>query len=225
MSLGGFFRDYVYIPLGGNRVSTPRFVLNTMIVWGLTGIWHGAAWNFLLWGLYWGVLILLEKFFVMKVLDRLPRFVSHIWCIVLFFFGWLLFAVTGLTNVGEWLCAMFGAYGWLGTSTLWELQSWSYVSLVPIFIVGSLPWAPWLRKKIQAWAEGDSHRAIVAAPQKGNTAVPPCQVVCEGPVSAGRARAVTAVNVLADVALLAVFVLSCMSVVSSSYNPFIYFQF
>lgn len=82
-----------------------------------------------------------------------------------------------------------------------------------------------LRKKIQAWAEGDPHRAIVAAPQKGNTAVPPCQVVCEGPVPAGRARAVTAVNVLADVALLAVFVLSCMSVVSSSYNPFIYFQF
>ena len=225
MSLGGFFRDYVYIPLGGNRVSTPRFVLNTMIVWGLTGIWHGAAWNFLLWGLYWGVLILLEKFFVMKALDRLPRFVSHIWCIVLFFFGWLLFAVTGLSNVGEWFCAMFGAYGWLGTSTLWELQSWSYVSLVPIFIVGSLPWAPWLRKKIQAWVEGDPHRAIVAAPQKGNTAVPPCQVVCEGPVPAGRARAVTAVNVLADVALLAVFVLSCMSVVSSSYNPFIYFQF
>ena len=127
--------------------------------------------------------------------------------------------------MGEWFCAMFGAYGWLGTSTLWELQSWSYVSLVPIFIVGSLPWAPWLRKKIQAWAEGDPHRAIVAAPQKGNTAVPPCQVVCEGPVPAGRARAVTAVNVLADVALLAVFVLSCMSVVSSSYNPFIYFQF
>ena len=74
------------------------------------------------------------------------------------------------------------------TSTLWELQSWSYVSLVPVFIVGSLPWAPWLRKKIQAWAEGDPHRAIVAAPQKGNTAVPPCQVVCEGPVPAGRAR-------------------------------------
>ena len=123
MSLGGFFRDYVYIPLGGNRVSTPRFVLNTMIVWGLTGIWHGAAWNFLLWGLYWGVLILLEKFFVMRALDRLPRFVSHIWCIVLFFFGWLLFAVTGLTRTwGEWFCAMFGAYGWLGTSTLWELQ-------------------------------------------------------------------------------------------------------
>ncbi|MCI9262895.1 MBOAT family protein [uncultured Adlercreutzia sp.] len=226
MTLGGFFRDYVYIPLGGNRVKTPRFILNTMIVWGLTGIWHGAAWNFLLWGLYWGVLILLEKFLVMRVLDRLPGFVSHIWCAVLFFFGWLLFAVTGLGNIAEWFCAMFGAYGWLGTSTLWELQSWSYVSLVPVFIVGSLPWAPWLRKRLQAWAEGDPRRAVVAAPQKGNTAVPPCQAVLEAPAATpARARAVTAVNVAVDAALIAVFVLSAMSVVSSSYNPFIYFQF
>ena len=226
MSLGGFFRDYVYIPLGGNRVSTPRFVLNTMIVWGLTGIWHGAAWNFVLWGLYWGVLILLEKFFVMRVLDRLPRFVSHLWCIVLFFFGWLLFAVTGLGNVGEWFAAMFGAYGFTGTSTLWELQSWSYVSLIPIMVVGSLPWAPWLRKKLEAWAQGDGRRKVVAAPEKGNTAVPPCQAVLVAPAaSAGRARVVAVANVLVDVALLGVLVLSSMSVVSSSYNPFIYFQF
>ena len=162
----------------------------------------------------------------MKALDRLPGFVSHIWCAVLFFFGWLLFAVTGLSNVAEWFCAMFGAYGFTGTSTLWELQSWSYVSLVPIFIVGSLPWAPYLRKKLQAWAEGDARRAIVAAPAKGNEAVPPCQAELAAPAaSPARARAVLAVNVAADVALLAVLVLSAMSVVSSSYNPFIYFQF
>lgn len=226
MSLGGFFRDYVYIPLGGNRVSQPRFIFNTMIVWGLTGIWHGAAWNFILWGLYWGVLILLEKFFIMKFLNKLPSFVSHIWCIILFFFGWLLFSVTGLSNVVEWTCAMFGAYGWLGTSTLWELQSWSYVSLVPIFIIGSLPWAPWIRKKIQAWAEGDSKREIIAAPEKGNAMVPPCQIMLNSSaVSISRKRAVVAVNILADVTLFAVFVLSCFSVVSSGYNPFIYFQF
>ncbi|NHM15568.1 MBOAT family protein [Eggerthellaceae bacterium zg-887] len=226
MSLGGFFRDYVYIPLGGNRVKTPRFVANTMIVWGLTGIWHGAAWNFVLWGLYWGILILLEKFFIMRVLKRLPRFVSHLWCIVLFFFGWLLFAVTGLHNVVEWFCAMFGAYGFSGTSTVWELQSWSYVSLIPVMIIGSLPWAPWLRKKLEAWAEGDAHREIVAAPQKGNEAVPPCQVTLAHPAATpARARVVSAVNVAVDAALFAVFVLSCMSVASSSYNPFIYFQF
>lgn len=226
MSLGGFFRDYVYIPLGGNRVSTPRFILNTMIVWGLTGIWHGAAWNFLLWGLYWGVLILLEKFFVAKALARLPRFVSHLWCVVLFFFGWLLFAVTGLDNVAEWTAAMFGAYGWLGTSTLWELQSWSYLSLVPIFIVGSLPWAPYLRKKIQLWAEGRSQQTFLAAPEKGNTAVPPCSVQLEAvAVSPSRQRVVSLVNTAVDIGLLVVFMLSVISVASSSYNPFIYFQF
>lgn len=228
MSLGSFFRDYVYIPLGGNRVSTPRFIFNMMVVWGLTGIWHGAAWNFLLWGLYWGVLILLEKFFVLRVLDRLPALVSHIWCIVLFFFGWLLFSVTGLSNVIEWTKGMFGAYGLLGTSTLWELQSWSYVSLVPIMIIGSLPWAPWLRKKIQAWAEKTTTppHSIIAAPAKGNEAVPPCQVLLDTPAASPlHSRMVTAINVCADLALLAVFVLSCFSIVSSGYNPFIYFQF
>ena len=240
MSLGSFFRDYVYIPLGGNRVKTPRYIFNTMIVWALTGIWHGAAWNFLLWGLYWGIFILFEKLFLQRILDRLPGFVSHIWCVVLFFFGWLLFSVTGLDNVVEWFYAIFGVYGFTGTSTLWELQSWSYVSLVPIMIVGSLPWAPWLRKKLQAWVENDPDCKIVAAPVKGNTAVPPCQVVlpsiCTGSVDEENAvtavstltyrrRMVTAINFLVDIALLVVFLISCASIVSSSYNPFIYFQF
>ncbi len=227
MSLGGFFRDYVYIPLGGNRVSTPRWVVNTLIVWGLTGIWHGAAWNFVLWGLYWGVLILAEKLFLQRLLDRLPSFVGHLWCIVLFFFGWLLFSVTGLHNVAEWFCAVFGAYGFTGTSTVWELQSWSYVSLIPVFVVGSLPWAPWLRKRLQAWAEGRSGRGIVAAPAKGNEAVPPCEALLPegGAASPARARVVAAINALVDVGLFAVLVLSAMSIVSSAYNPFIYFQF
>lgn len=225
MSLGSFFRDYVYIPLGGNRVSTPRFIFNMMVVWGLTGIWHGAAWNFLLWGLYWGALILLEKFFMLRALDRLPTFISHIWCIVLFFFGRLLFSVTGLSNVVEWTKGMFGAYGLLGTSTLWELQSWSYVSLIPVMIIGSLPWAPWLRKKLEAWAEGNSRRHVMAAPQKGNSAVPPCQAEPVSYISPSRAHVVTAINLAVDLALLAILVFSSMSVVSSGYNPFIYFQF
>lgn len=226
MSLGGFFRDYVYIPLGGNRVKTPRFIFNTMVVWALTGIWHGAAWNFILWGLYWGILILLEKFFLNKVFERLPRFVSHIWCVVLFFFGWLLFSVTGLSNVVQWTAAMFGAYGWLGTSTLWELQSWSYISLIPIMIIGSLPWAPWLRKKLEAWAEGDPHRKVVAAPEKGNAMVPHCQIELAIPaVNIPRKRTIIVVNTFVDVGLFVVFVLSCFAIVSSGYNPFIYFQF
>lgn len=225
ISLGSFFRDYVYIPLGGNRVSVPRFIINMLIVWGLTGIWHGAAWNFLIWGLYWGALILIEKLFLLRVLDRLPSFIAHIWCFILFFFGWLLFSVTGLSNVFDWIKGLFGAYGLLGTSTLWELQSWSYLSLLPIMIVGSLPWAPWLRKKIEAWAEGEPNRRIVSAPVKGNESVPPCQINSESCFNARRAGVLTAINVLVDILLLTILVLSCMFVVSSGYNPFIYFQF
>lgn len=225
MTLGGFFRDYVYIPLGGNRVSNARFALNILIVWGLTGIWHGAAWNFLLWGLYWGVFILLEKLFISKMLAKLPSLVGHIWCILLFFYGWLLFSVTGLHQVVDWTRGLFGAYGLTGTSTLWELQSWSYLSLVPIMAIGSLPWAPYLRKKIEAWIKGESGKEIVAAPQKGNNFVPPCIVDTEGAIDGKRAKVASLVNVGVDIALLAIFVISCMSVVSSSYNPFIYFQF
>lgn len=224
MSLGGFFRDYVYIPLGGNRVRRSRLAFNTMIVWFLTGLWHGAAWNYVLWGLYWGFLILLEKFCFMKVLEKLPRFVGHIWCVIIFFFGWLLFSVTGLDNVVEWGRAMFGAYGFTGTSTLWELQSWSYISLVPVMIIGSLPWAPWMRKKIEGWASGRKPAKIVAAPIRGNEVVPPCQVRAEESIRS-RLWTVFLINLLVDIALFAVLVFSSFAVVSSSYNPFIYFQF
>ena len=226
ISLGSFFRDYVYIPLGGNRVTTRRWLLNILIVWALTGIWHGAAWNFLLWGLYYGVLLIIEKLFLLKWLEKAPGIVGHIWCILTFFFGWCLFAVVGLENIGQWYAGLFGAYGFTGTSTLWELESWQYISLIPIMIVASTPIIPWLRKRIEAWAEGKpASEAGEAAPLRGNEMVPPCTLQVENPVDEGRARVATAIAVVADIALLAVLVLSCMSIVSSSYNPFIYFQF
>ena len=225
MTLGGFFRDYVYIPLGGSRVSVPRWMLNIMIVWGLTGIWHGAAWNFLLWGLYYGVLLMCEKLFFLKVLDRLPHIFGRVWCMLTFFFGWLLFSVTGLHNVAEWTLGIFGAYGFTGTSTLWELQSWSYVSLLPVLILGSTPIFPWIRKRMEAWAAKEPGKGIVAAPEKGNDFVPLCEIVIPENAVPARARACTVVNVVCDIALFAVLVLSCMSIVSGGYNPFIYFQF
>lgn len=225
MTLGSFFRDYVYIPLGGSRVSLPRWMLNILIVWGLTGIWHGAAWNFLLWGLYYGVLLMCEKLFLLRVIEKLPRVFGHVYCVIAFFFGWLLFALTGLHNVAEWVAGMFGAYGWLGTSTLWELQSWSYISLLPILVIGSTPIFPWIRKKIELWAIGDTSCAIVAAPEKGNDFVPPCEIVVRENAVVARRRVCTGVNIACDIALFCVFVLSCVSIVSGGYNPFIYFQF
>lgn len=225
MTLGSFFRDYIYIPLGGSRVSVPRWMLNIMVVWALTGIWHGAAWNFLLWGLYYGVLLMAEKLFLLRALSRMPRIVQHVYCITVFFFGWMLFALTGLSNVGEWFLGMFGAYGLTGTSTLWELQSWSYVSLLPIFVMGSTPLFPYLRKRIEAWAAGRPDGSIVAAPEKGNDTVPPCEVIVAEGSPLIRKRVCAAVNIVVNVSFLLLLILSCMSIVSGGYSPFIYFQF
>ncbi len=105
ISLGSFFRDYVYIPLGGNR---KHQYLNLFIVWFLTGLWHGASWNFILWGLYFGLLIILEKRFLLKVLDRIPKFFSWLYLIFAVVMGWALFYFTDMSRLGQFLGILFG---------------------------------------------------------------------------------------------------------------------
>ena len=109
ISLGTWFREYVYIPLGGNRVGPARLCLNLLIVWGLTGIWHGASWNFLFWGLYFGVLLMLEKVFLRRWLEKLPAAVGHVYTLFLVLVSWAIFAVEDLGQLGGYLSAMFGA--------------------------------------------------------------------------------------------------------------------
>ncbi len=111
ISLSTWFRDYVYIPLGGNRVGKGRHAFNIMVVWLLTGIWHGASWNFLLWGLYYGVLLLLEKFFLGRLLERLPALLRHVYCIFFVLLGWNLFAFDQLSEGIGYFRALFGGYG------------------------------------------------------------------------------------------------------------------
>ena len=108
ISLGSFFRDYVYIPLGGNRRGTARTVLNLLIVWGLTGLWHGAAWNFVLWGLYFGVLLILERFVFKPILKKTPGAVRWLLTFVIAVIGWVIFYYTDLPALGQHLCALFG---------------------------------------------------------------------------------------------------------------------
>lgn len=91
ISLGTFFRDYVYIPLGGNRKGKVRTIFNLFVVWALTGLWHGASWNFVLWGLYFFVFISLEKIFLSKILNKLPSFIGHVYLLLVVYFGWVLF--------------------------------------------------------------------------------------------------------------------------------------
>ena len=108
ISLSSFFRDYVYIPLGGSRCSTVMYVRNIFIVWFLTGMWHGASWNYILWGLYFAVFLLLEKFVIR---GRMPRIAGHIYALVVVYFGWVLFKFENFAELGMVLAGMFGLAG------------------------------------------------------------------------------------------------------------------
>ena len=109
ITLSTWFREYVYIPLGGNRNGRLKTFVNLLIVWFLTGLWHGASWNFVLWGLYFAVLLIIEKAFLAKVIEKLPKFVSHIYAIVFIVFGWFIFIWCDLENPISYLSAMFNA--------------------------------------------------------------------------------------------------------------------
>lgn len=109
ISLGTWFREYVYIPLGGNKCLASRHMLNLLIVWALTGLWHGAQWNFLVWGLYYGVILILERYVWGRALGRLPGFVQHIYTFVLVLIGWVFFFSPSLGAAMDYLGVMFGA--------------------------------------------------------------------------------------------------------------------
>ena len=115
MSLGTWFRDYLYIPLGGNRRGLPRQILNILIVWALTGLWHGANWTFLLWGLYYAVFLILEKVFLLKKLEKVPV-LAHIYALLVAVVGWMLFQLNSVGEVVHYWGAMFGASGAAATT-------------------------------------------------------------------------------------------------------------
>ena len=123
MTLSFWFRDYVYIPLGGNRCSRGRQILNLLAVWMLTGLWHGSAWNFVLWGLYYALLLMGEKFLWGKFLEKLPAAVRHAYALVLIIIGWVLFRSGSLAQVGQMVAAMFGA----APGSLWSAETAYYL--------------------------------------------------------------------------------------------------
>lgn len=108
ISLGSWFRDYIYIPLGGNRVSVPKHIRNIFVVWALTGLWHGASWNFIFWGLYYGLLLLLEKFVLKDFLPKLPKWASNLYTMIAVMIGWVFFSQTDFSSMGHYLSVMFG---------------------------------------------------------------------------------------------------------------------
>ncbi|MBP3506561.1 MAG: MBOAT family protein [Lachnospiraceae bacterium] len=147
ISLSTWFKDYIYIPLGGNRKGKVRTYLNLFLVWLLTGFWHGAAWNFILWGLYFFVLLMIEKAGLKKLLEKAPSFISH--CYALFFinFSWVIFSYDSMDTLGMVCKRMFGFGGipfWNSTSTYYLL---SYLAIFLIMAIAATPFP----KKCVAW--------------------------------------------------------------------------
>ena len=206
ITMSTFFRDYVYFPLGGSRVKTPRWLLNIVIVWALTGLWHGASWNFVLWGLYFAAILILEKLLLHKVLDK-THVVSRIWTMFVVIIGWVLFNATedhasglqGMAWLGDYLKAMFGGFGLQGTVLTPAVTELVYAGVNVVFVIAlaaavvfSTPIVPFVKRKVGEMADGGMK---------------------------------TALCVLGDVACLALLTVCISELAIGSYNPFIYFRF
>lgn len=149
ISLSTWFRDYVYIPLGGNRKGVGRQLRNMAIVWFLTGLWHGAAWNFVLWGVYYGILLALEKFVWGKGLARLPKLLQHLYAILIVVFGFVIFTFDDMGALTSYLSSMFGVAGnpLFGSELFWYLGNYGAILLIACIL--AFPVYPWLKAKLE----------------------------------------------------------------------------
>lgn len=151
MSLGSWFRDYLYFPLGGSRTSTLKLYRNLFIVWFATGFWHGASWNFVLWGLYFGLLLVVERLFLRRVLERLPAIIGHIYLLLIVCFSWVLFEFQDLALGWEYLQVMLG----LSDAPIWDTQFLYYLAtnavLLILAILGSTPIPNRIWERVSCW--------------------------------------------------------------------------
>ena len=134
ISLGSWFKDYVYIPLGGNKVGTIKLYRNLAIVWVVTGIWHGASWKFILWGIYFGFFIILERIFLGELLRKLPNIIQHIYLMIIVIFGWVLFSQVDINSTVEYIKIMLG----LGEYRLFNNHTIFYIKQYWIVIIMSI---------------------------------------------------------------------------------------
>ena len=148
ISLSTWFRDYVYIPLGGNRKGLKKQYRNIFIVWMLTGIWHGANWNYIIWGLYYAILLMLEKAFLGKWIAKLPSAFQHVYTLLLVVISWVIFSIEDLSLLGSWLQTMFSLNGapLVSTDALFYLKN--YATVIVFGIIASLPWKPVLQRRL-----------------------------------------------------------------------------
>ncbi len=155
ISLSSWFRDYLYIPLGGSRVGRGRLVFNILVVWLLTGFWHGAAWNFIVWGLIFAVLLVVEKVWLSSILEKIPGWIRHLFVLLVVLLSFVVFDAANLTIAGQRIAAMFGAGSlpWADTVTYYSLRS--YGLIIVLAAVCSTPLIKWAVEKLRTrrWAE------------------------------------------------------------------------
>ncbi len=187
MSLSTWFRDYVYIPLGGSRCSRGKQIRNVVVVWLLTGFWHGAAWNFIFWGAYFALLLLGERYVWKRALSRAPAAVQHLYAMVLVIFSWVLFRCESLSAVESYVSAMFGFGGGSVGQAVYFLKQYGVFLLIGV--IASLP--------VKRWAEEALRRR-------------------------GKENLLEWGAALLALVLLG---LSFLQLISSTFNPFIYFRF
>ena len=160
ITLSSFFRDYVYIPLGGNRVSLPRQILNLFIVWGLTGLWHGASWNFVIWGLYYFVFLCLEKFVFKKFLDKIPKVIRWVYSMFVVLIGWMIFYFEDFSAMKSAFSVAFGASGNAFTDPVMNAM---IINNIPFIIIAAIACAP-IAKLVKAGIAKLKQRAPVTEP-------------------------------------------------------------
>ncbi|MBQ2721266.1 MAG: MBOAT family protein [Clostridia bacterium] len=188
MSLGAWFREYLYIPLGGNRVAKWKFFRNIFIVWFCTGFWHGAGWNFIIWGLYFGVLLVIEKQFLLKWMEKIPRVFRHIYLLVIVLISWVFFAIEDMSVCGKYLATMFGFGGVPFADERFVYLLLTNAVILVVLIFAAIPTLPYIKNKLM--------------PKYGK-----------------------ALEIAAIPASLVIWFLVTASLVSGSFNPFLYFRF
>ncbi len=156
ISLSSFFRDYVYIPLGGNRCGALRHIFNMLVVWTLTGLWHGASWNFVLWGLYYFIFLILEKYILCKALPHIPALFRHVFTLVIIYFGWIIFYFDSIDGMGKMLAGLFGVNGLLTYND--QLVLVNNVFFIVLACLACTPLWSFIKGKIEA--TGERHVAL-----------------------------------------------------------------
>lgn len=185
ISLSSFFKDYLYIPLGGSRVSKIINIRNIFIVWLLTGLWHGAAFNFILWGIYYGVILILEKFILKKYIEKLPDFFKHFYTLILVIIGWVIFAFDDITMLGNYFNNMFNIFSYPLFDSMFFYYLKNYFVILVIATLFSTPIYNLIVKKVNMRYQ----------------------------------------YIIGFIIYLVLFLITIASLVSDTYNPFLYFRF